>query len=288
MQNGKTRDRCMTKPGIVLIRLLVLFTLVALVMLAGGCKSEPSPQPEIAPDPFTVVWGPERDHVVTFSGNSAGHVAGRTSEFNLRLDNNSFESWKGEYIVQLLDSDGIVMEIARDTFEVPAGLEPEIVIPVEFSSRLHGPYGLSLYIPEREAQSIQTIWVGGKRTEDVRQWPSISTHPWLWPESAEFTEENSRQLAEEFVKNSPTFEFDGIEDSLELVETLYPDIEDAWSFVFHFNSRHAGYGDRTGQMLAQVITPHEVVITVEKGMVKSAVMDEKWDMLRQETLLEIE
>jgi len=284
MQRKKMRELCITKLGIVSIRLMVLFSLIALVTVAGSCKSEPSPQPEIAPDPFTVVWGPGREYMITFSGNSAGHVAGEKSEFKLKLDSNSSKPWQGEYIVQLLDRHGIVMEIARDTFEVPAGLETEIVIPAEFSSGLDGAYGLSLYIPEREAQSIQTIWIGEKRAVDVGHWPSRATHPWLWPESAEFTEKNSRQLAEEFVKNSPTFKFDGIEDTLELVETLYPDIEDAWTFAFRFESRHAGYGDRTGQTLAQVITPHEAVITVEEGMIKSAVMDEKWDMIRQETL----
>ncbi len=100
----------------------------------------------------------------------------------------------------------------------------------------------------------------------------------------QYTEEASRDIAEEFVKNSPTLTFDGIEGSLELVETLYPDIENAWTFVYRFESRHADYGDRTGQVLAQVITPHEVTITVEQGKVKSAIMDEKWDMIDQKML----
>jgi outer membrane murein-binding lipoprotein Lpp len=95
------------------------------------------------------------------------------------------------------------------------------------------------------------------------------------------TEEEARQIAEDFVRNSPTFAFDGIEDTLQLGETLYPDIENAWQFVFQFESRHAGYGDRTGQMLAEVITPHEAIITVERGQVVSAIMDEQWNMLTQ-------
>lgn len=98
------------------------------------------------------------------------------------------------------------------------------------------------------------------------------------------SEDNSRQLALEFVENSPTYKLDGIEDSLELVETLYPDMENAWQFVIQFESRHAGYGDRTGEMLAQVITPHEAIITIENGAVKSAVMDSKWDMIEQKML----
>ncbi|MFW6151091.1 MAG: hypothetical protein ACOC6A_06115 [Chloroflexota bacterium] len=100
----------------------------------------------------------------------------------------------------------------------------------------------------------------------------------------QINEEMSREIAEEFVRNSPTFAFDGMPETLELVETLYPDIEGAWGFVYRFESRHAGYGDRTGQALAQVITPHEAHITVERGEVISALMDEKWDMLAQEML----
>jgi hypothetical protein len=69
-----------------------------------------------------------------------------------------------------------------------------------------------------------------------------------------------------------------------LAETLYPDIENAWTFVIRFESRHAGYGDRTGQMLAQVITTHEAVVTVERGAIESAIMDEKWDMINQKML----
>ncbi len=97
-------------------------------------------------------------------------------------------------------------------------------------------------------------------------------------------EEGSQQIAESFVRNSPTFVFDGIPETLELVETLYPDIENAWGFVYRFESRHAGYGDRTGENLAQVITPHEAHITVQDGEVRSALMDEQWDMLAQEML----
>jgi|GEM_PF-3163609 len=99
-------------------------------------------------------------------------------------------------------------------------------------------------------------------------------------------ETQARNLAEQFVRNSPTFVFDGIEESLKLVETLYPGGENTWTFVFYFESRHAGYGDRSGQALAQVITPHEAVITIEQNEIKSAVMDEKWDMLTQQIVEE--
>jgi len=103
----------------------------------------------------------------------------------------------------------------------------------------------------------------------------------LTQQNLQYSEEASREIADEFVKNSPTFVFDGIESSLTLTETLYPDIENAWQFVFSFESRHSGYGDRTGQNLLQVITPHQAIVTVENGKVINAIMDEKWDMLQQ-------
>ena len=93
------------------------------------------------------------------------------------------------------------------------------------------------------------------------------------------TEEEARQIAENCVSNSPMFAFDGIEDTLQLMEIVYPDNENALQFVVQFESRHTGYGDRTGQMLAYVITPDEAVITIEHGEVKLVMIDEKWDMI---------
>ena len=57
-----------------------------------------------------------------------------------------------------------------------------------------------------------------------------------------------------------------------------------WEFVFEFDCRHAGYGDRTGQVLAQVITPHTARVVVDQGNVASAVLDGKWDMIDQELI----
>jgi len=96
----------------------------------------------------------------------------------------------------------------------------------------------------------------------------------------------SEGIARDYVKNCPTFEYDGMEETLELVETEELEGTDSWRFTYEFDSRHAGYGDRTGQVLAQVITPHEAVITVQESEVVSAVMDGKWDMMAQEMLPE--
>ena len=46
----------------------------------------------------------------------------------------------------------------------------------------------------------------------------------------------------------------------------------------------AGYGDRSGMILAQVITEHEARTTVERSEVVHAMLDSKWDMIKQEML----
>ncbi|MBN1856078.1 MAG: hypothetical protein JW846_03895 [Dehalococcoidia bacterium] len=97
----------------------------------------------------------------------------------------------------------------------------------------------------------------------------------------EMSQASSQALAESFVKYSPTFLFDGMADTLELTDTASLRCPYCWVFTFEFDSSQAGYGDRTGKMLAQVITHHTAVVTVQEFEIVSAVMDEMWDMLQQ-------
>ena len=94
--------------------------------------------------------------------------------------------------------------------------------------------------------------------------------------------DEAERIALEFLIYAPTFAFDGIEESIEVLDVIamesYPV---QYAVTIAFECRHAGYGDRTGQMLAQVITPHEVRIVVSAGEVRSAVIDGEWDELNQ-------
>lgn len=97
---------------------------------------------------------------------------------------------------------------------------------------------------------------------------------------------NPLKIAEQWMqKNAQTYVFDGMD--LSLKETLYPDIagcENCHQFVFSFNSRHAGYGNREGEMLAQVITPHETIITIENKKVINALTDNVFDEISKKTI----
>ena len=96
--------------------------------------------------------------------------------------------------------------------------------------------------------------------------------------------ESSEMLAGTFVMNSPTFVFDGMPETLELTDTATARCPYCWVFTFEFDSAQAGYGDRTGQELAQVVTHHTAVVTVEAGDVTGAILDGRWDMLKQQLL----
>jgi len=146
--------------------------------------------------------------------------------------------------------------------------------------------GLSACATETVTQTItqrETV----TQTETVTQIKTVTVSPNRRADLDKAREE-SRLIAEEYVKNSPTFRFDGIPETLELVETVLFDILVSypywWEFAFSFQSRHAGYGNRTGQLLAQVITTHTARITVQEGEVVRAIMDDKWDMMQQKML----
>ncbi len=102
------------------------------------------------------------------------------------------------------------------------------------------------------------------------------------PDQNPQTPEANQKIAWDFVVNSPTYKFDGygikIEDSKEL------DCTSCWQFDFSFSSRHSGYGDRTGRVLAQIITPHKVTVTTENGKITKAVIDGKWDEIKQKSV----
>ncbi len=117
------------------------------------------------------------------------------------------------------------------------------------------------------------------------------------PDRACDTRDAASLVAENFVKNDETYKFDGMKETLSIrvehagaLETpgmpmmtalTLPLQQKEFTFKAKFDSRHSGYGDRTGKYLAQVITPHEAEITVVNCQVSKAIMDGKWDMLAE-------
>jgi hypothetical protein len=89
-------------------------------------------------------------------------------------------------------------------------------------------------------------------------------------------------LAEAFVRNSPTFRFDGIEDSLRLesVRSMESCL-DCYEYAVYFENRHPGYGDRTGLEITPGRTPHRATIVLVDQDVVTGVLDNAWDITNQ-------
>ncbi|HXW02211.1 MAG TPA: hypothetical protein VD828_02415, partial [Candidatus Nitrosotenuis sp.] len=91
------------------------------------------------------------------------------------------------------------------------------------------------------------------------------------------------ELAIDFVKNAPTFAFDGVDDSLTVEDVMILEsFPVQYVITINFESSHGGYGDRTGQFLTQAITPHTIIVTVVDGQITSAIIDDAWDEVNQE------
>ena len=103
-------------------------------------------------------------------------------------------------------------------------------------------------------------------------------------EEKTFNLEESRKIAEDWIiHNSPTYVYDGFDLDLVFEEEL---IEGVFLFSFSFQSRAAGYGDRQDEMVAQVITLHEIEVVVEQGEVVSAITDGVYDEISGQMLVE--
>ena len=95
-----------------------------------------------------------------------------------------------------------------------------------------------------------------------------------------FSEDHAVQLATDFLMESPTYSYDGIPGSIELVEGEQN--VDIWTVTHTYTSRHSGYGDREDQMLLQVLTNHTLVIKIRDGKIISAINDGKYNELTEE------
>ena len=93
--------------------------------------------------------------------------------------------------------------------------------------------------------------------------------------------EEAERTAERWIENAPTYRFDGY--GLRLIDhqqlESYP-VQHA--LTYEFTSSHAGYGNRQGKVLAQVLTRHEIEVRLSGGRVTSAIIDRRWDELRQQ------
>jgi hypothetical protein len=95
-------------------------------------------------------------------------------------------------------------------------------------------------------------------------------------------DEAAVQIAKEFILNAPTYAFDGIDGTLQVLETM---ALESWPVqyivILSFDCVHAGYGDRSDTDLRDARTTHIATVKVVNGEVVLAVIDGVWDELHQ-------
>ena len=92
-------------------------------------------------------------------------------------------------------------------------------------------------------------------------------------------------IAEAFVRNSATFRYDGVPESLRL-QSVRPlaACSGCYEYVLSFESQHPGFGDRASVPLTRAPTPHRATIILRDHAVVSGVLDAAWDMAQQRIL----
>jgi len=147
--------------------------------------------------------------------------------------------------------------------------------------------GISLFVLVTAAIAAVGILIVPTMIQ-MNQSSSLDVYPETDPEG---TERRVLNIGTDFIKDSPTFKFDGIEETLELEQVMIRETSPLqYVLTYNFNSRYAGYGDRLGQVVADVITIHRAVIIltvelVENGAsyeIDAAHIDGRWNILEQE------
>ncbi|MCD6360183.1 MAG: hypothetical protein J7M38_04900 [Armatimonadetes bacterium] len=112
--------------------------------------------------------------------------------------------------------------------------------------------------------------------------PVLTIYSGLHSPTVEPYEEQVVDIATGFLMESPTFRFDGIDGSIKVIDVVAAESYPIQYYVYiNFTCAHAGYGDRTGWILAQVITDHTAVVVVSEEEVQGAVIDGVWDEYTQ-------
>jgi hypothetical protein len=88
-------------------------------------------------------------------------------------------------------------------------------------------------------------------------------------------------IAMNFIKKAPTYSFDGMDGSLNVTDVLTLKSNPVqYAVIISFDCGHPGYGDRSGQILPQMVAHHVAEIVVANGIVTSAIIDSQWDEIK--------
>jgi hypothetical protein len=101
----------------------------------------------------------------------------------------------------------------------------------------------------------------------------------------EMNEDDAKTFAASWIKNAPTYAYDGQELVLKEITKI---ADNNYQLTYSFKTNHSGYGNRTDTINSPIPREHDIIIIVNKWTVTSANIDNKWDEVRQQQIRETE
>jgi hypothetical protein len=139
------------------------------------------------------------------------------------------------------------------------------------------------------AQTTTAVTTGTVTTPITNQPTTMTTTPISTPTTIPgVNPDGVDKLVTDFIKNSATFKFDGVKNSISFSKTEFSPISSFRSidYTVKFQTAHPGHGDRSGLMLAEVISDHAARIYYDQDqkLIRIAACDETWDLLKDKEL----
>lgn len=144
---------------------LVLLT----ALFAAGCGAvtgEPSPPTSAARQPFSARSESEGGAVIAWSGYTDGYQPGEETSFEIMIKNDTEQSWRGRFCLQLMaqDTASVVATLAQQEIDLEPGMGFSDTLTVQMPQTLDpGGYGLSTVVrrPAGPMVDLLPIQVGG-------------------------------------------------------------------------------------------------------------------------------
>jgi hypothetical protein len=152
---------------------LLLLTITAL--LAAGCGAPTSgpqtPTREVR-EPFSARREGEDGTIVAWSGYTEGYEPGAEAEFDVTIKNETDQTWRGRFCLQLLDRQlpQVIATLEQRPFTLEPGVGFSDTITVRFPEGLgEGAYGLSLAVRRAGGPMVDLVPIRIGEAGEVRR-----------------------------------------------------------------------------------------------------------------------
>jgi hypothetical protein len=148
--------------------------LTVIVLMAVGCAEQASvtqTQTLEERDRFSARAESEDGAIVAWSGYSEGYESGAEAEFDITIENQTDQIWRGRYCLQLLDRQlpRVIATLEQRDFNLTSGMGFADVLTVQFPMDLsEGTYGLSLPVRGSGRTMVDLVQIQIGKTDEVR------------------------------------------------------------------------------------------------------------------------